>query len=85
MKKGLYIACILFTIQTFSQQLIKGKVSSNTNIPLEGASVFFNNTTIGALTNDKGEFELPVRNNNTYTYAALFEICLGMYCHSYLN
>lgn len=67
MKKGLYIACILFTLQTFSQQIIKGKVSSKTNTPLEGASVFFNNTTIGALTNDKGEFELPVRNNNTYT------------------
>lgn len=59
MKKGVLILFVLFSICISAQQIvIKGKVTSNTNTPLEGASVFLNNTTIGVLSNNLGEFEL---------------------------
>ncbi|MBC7936440.1 MAG: carboxypeptidase-like regulatory domain-containing protein [Rhizobacter sp.] len=54
------IACFLCTY-TYAQQAFKGKVlSAETDIPLNGVSVYFNNTSIGTLTNEKGEFIIPV-------------------------
>lgn len=66
MKKGLLITFILLATNIFAQQIIKGKITSIQNVPLEGASVYFNNTTIGALTDSNGEFELRI-NKGTYT------------------
>lgn len=64
MKKGLFIF-LLGTCQfIFAQYLVKGKIIDKTNTPLEGASVYFNNTTIGTLTDVNGEFELNASNNN---------------------
>lgn len=66
MKKGLFILYLFFTTLTFSQVHIQGNVVSNTNEPLEGASVYFNNTTIGTITNSEGNFELKAK-EGSYT------------------
>lgn len=59
MKIGLFTFIVLFlTFNSLSQSVIKGKVSTHNNVPLEGASVYLNNTTIGTITNEKGEFKL---------------------------
>ncbi|WP_347173550.1 carboxypeptidase-like regulatory domain-containing protein [Polaribacter uvawellassae] len=65
MKKGL-LTFLLFciSISVFSQTYIEGKVTTNTNEILEGASVYLNNTTIGTTTNSKGEFTLKVQKGN---------------------
>ena len=60
-KKGLFTLLFLTAFTTFSQS-IKGVVLDNkTNEPIESASVYFDNTTIGTSTNDKGEFSLPYK------------------------
>lgn len=71
MKKGLLIFLLFFSIFSFSQITIKGKLISNNNKPLEAASVYFNNTTIGTITNKKGEFSLKIKEGN-YTLVASF-------------
>ncbi|SNR17140.1 carboxypeptidase-like regulatory domain-containing protein [Tenacibaculum jejuense] len=55
---------------SFSQTNIKGTIVDNGN-PLEGASVYLNNTTIGAITNEKGAFELNFKEGN-YTLVVSF-------------
>ncbi len=73
MKKG-FIFFLLFTlisIYSFSQTKILGKVISDSNENIEGASVYLNNTTIGTITNDKGEFQLKAPNGN-YTLVISF-------------
>ncbi len=65
MKKGLiFILLSILSISTFSQTYIEGKVTTNSNEILEGASVYLNNTTIGTSTNNKGEFRLKVTKGN---------------------
>lgn len=64
MKKGLVILLLFYTALSFSQLTIKGKVHNNIHEPLEGASVYFNNTTVGTITNSKGEFELKIQEGN---------------------
>ena len=56
----LLLLCLLFIQNSFSQQFyIKGRVSDReTQLSLKGASVYINNTTIGAITDDNGDFEL---------------------------
>lgn len=73
MKKGFIIFFLFtfFSICSFSQIRIKGKVVSNNNESLEGASVYFNNTTVGTITNNKGEFQLKIPNGN-YTLVVSF-------------
>ncbi len=71
MKKGLFIFLLLLNSNSFSQILIKGNVFSETNKPLEGAAVYFNNTTIGTITNSKGEFELKIK-EGSYTLIVSF-------------
>ncbi|WP_440069830.1 carboxypeptidase-like regulatory domain-containing protein [Tenacibaculum discolor] len=71
MKKGLFIFLLFVSLISFSQTLIKGNVLSETNEPLEGASVYFNNTTTGTITNSKGEFELKIKEGN-YTLVVSF-------------
>ncbi|MGG6230331.1 carboxypeptidase-like regulatory domain-containing protein [Tenacibaculum sp. SDUM215027] len=71
MKKGLFIFLLFVSSISFSQILIKGNVFSETNKPLEGASIYFNNTTVGTITNSKGEFELKIKEGN-YTLVISF-------------
>ena len=60
MKKFIILILVLISINTSAQTLIKGRVVISKNIPLNGASVYLNNTSIGTTTNDEGEFELSV-------------------------
>ncbi len=53
------IAMLSLTTLSYSQVLLKGRISDNqTGEPLPGANVRFTGTTIGTTSNDKGEFEL---------------------------
>ncbi|MFT6842395.1 MAG: hypothetical protein ACJASR_001162 [Psychroserpens sp.] len=58
-KMKLTILCFYF-ISCFSySQTITGIVlDATTNLPIESASVYFDNMTIGTSTNNKGEFEI---------------------------
>lgn len=65
MKIGLFIILhFLFITAIYSQTIIKGKITSTENEILEGASVYVNNTTIGTITNNKGEFQLKIKKGN---------------------
>ena len=57
---ALLLLCLPFIQNSFSQQFyIKGRVTDGENqLPLKGASVYVNNTTIGSITDDNGNFEL---------------------------
>ncbi|CAM1370421.1 CarboxypepD_reg-like domain-containing protein [Tenacibaculum sediminilitoris] len=70
-KKRLVFLFVFVSSISFSQILIKGNILSETNKPLVGASVYFNNTTIGTITNSKGEFELKIKEGN-YTLIISF-------------
>lgn len=64
--KGIFLLIlILFFSNTFAQN-IRGKVlDAATNLPIESVAVYFNNTTIGTSTNDKGEFEIEQKEGVT--------------------
>jgi hypothetical protein len=52
-----FVVLLLFSLQAYSQINITGRVvDENNDRPLPGASVYFNNTTIGTYTNQQGEF-----------------------------
>lgn len=56
--------CTLFfiiSVNINSQITIKGKVLTSTKEPLEGAAVYFNNSTIGTTTNKNGEFSIKAK------------------------
>lgn len=61
MKKGLFFLIAFISLQVVSQIQIKGKVFNHKNEVLDGASVYLNNTTVGTTTNDKGVFELTIK------------------------
>lgn len=61
MKIRVFHFLLFLSFSIFSQNKIKGIVLSNENKPLEGASVYLNNTMIGAVTNSKGEFTLVTK------------------------
>ncbi|RDC56932.1 carboxypeptidase-like regulatory domain-containing protein [Pedobacter chinensis] len=55
------IFLILFTIPSvlFAQSMLMGKVLNEQNMqPVQNASVYFNNTQVGTITNEKGQFKL---------------------------
>ncbi len=59
----IYLVFLLLPYLSFSQ-ILKGKVlDAATNQPIETVAVYFDNTTIGTSTNEKGEFAI------TYTDA----------------
>lgn len=52
--------CFLIFVNTIYSQNIQGRIiDANTKEPIEGASVYFDNTTIGCISNNIGEFEIP--------------------------
>lgn len=65
MKKIILVFLVFSLSFSFVQaQVLKGIVTSQeTSSPLESVEVYFNNTTIGVLTNVKGEFEIPYNKN----------------------
>jgi CarboxypepD_reg-like domain len=53
------VVFLLMPVLSFSQSIISGTVlSEKTGLPIEGASVYFNNTSIGTIANNTGKFSL---------------------------
>tara|TARA_R110002073_G_scaffold108336_5_gene243450 strand:+ start:19084 stop:20343 length:1260 start_codon:yes stop_codon:yes gene_type:complete len=55
-----FIFFLAIIVQVSAQIRIKGKVLDEKDTPLEGASVYLNNTTKGTTTDNLGEFELLI-------------------------
>lgn len=52
---------IVFPLTVLSQVNLQGKViSEETNLPIPGASIYFNNTSVGSTTDTTGEFNFTV-------------------------
>lgn len=64
--KGVFgVMALLFSVMTFSQTEIKNTVLDGESfMPLESASVYVQNTTIGTITNTDGKFVLVVPNKH---------------------
>jgi outer membrane receptor for ferrienterochelin and colicins len=62
MKKLIYLILVL-PVMVLAQDKISGKILEQTEqkLPLPGANVYWLNTTVGAVTNFDGEFELPYK------------------------
>lgn len=59
-KMKFFILCLFFPFSLFSQQTLKGIITdSKTKLPVEYASVYFDGTTIGTITDVTGAFILP--------------------------
>lgn len=54
---------IVVGLHTYSQTITGIVLDKNTNTPIETASVYFDNTTIGTTTNSKGEFQIDNEHN----------------------
>ncbi len=53
------VLCGLFIVFIAQGQTLKGRVvDAQTNLPIETATVYFDNTTLGTTTNTKGEFSI---------------------------
>ena len=64
MKKYLYILFISIGFIGYSQEQLKGIIlenSSSKEVPLQGANVFWLNSTVGAVTAEDGTFSLPYK------------------------
>ncbi|MCB0427330.1 MAG: carboxypeptidase-like regulatory domain-containing protein, partial [Mangrovimonas sp.] len=58
MKSSFFLLILLLTIQgVFSQTIIGHVLDGQTREPLMGVSVYFDGTTIGSITNEKGAFK----------------------------
>jgi hypothetical protein len=68
MRKLLFILLILFTIKGYSQisTSIEGYVKDETGMALIGASVYLENTTQGATTNEKGYYQIEKVSPGSY-------------------
>ena len=63
MKNHIYLILYLISINFYSQS-IKGYVLDKlTKEPLESVSVYFNNTTLGVITNENGYFTIEKSKN----------------------
>ena len=61
MNKIIFTLFIILGFNNYAQTRISGKVIDTNNIPLIGAAVYLNNTSIGTTTDDLGEFELYIK------------------------
>ncbi len=61
MKSSIFLViCFLVIANTTHSQSIQGVINdAKTEEPIEGASVYFDNTTIGVISNSNGEFAIP--------------------------
>lgn len=57
MKQFIVLFIFLYTVVSFSQ-VIKGKVVDVNNVPLAGANIYFDGTTIATIADDNGNFSL---------------------------
>ncbi len=56
---------LLTTIYSFSQEKISGKITYENNLPLPGVNIYWENTEIGTVTDEKGNFSIPYSSGNT--------------------
>ncbi|TYB78528.1 carboxypeptidase-like regulatory domain-containing protein [Bizionia myxarmorum] len=56
--KYLLFIALFSILQTYSQEISGVIFDSNTNQPIEGASVYFDNTTVGTISNEEGLFNI---------------------------
>jgi len=65
MKKKLIYLVILIPFMSFSQEVFKGMIMDRNNpegnLGVFGANVYWLNTTVGTMTNEKGWFEIPYK------------------------
>lgn len=73
--RQIYLLFFLLSQIVFSQNIVKGKVIDENSNPVNGASIYVDNSTINTKTNDRGEFELNLPNGqyNLIAKANLFE------------
>lgn len=65
MKNIIFLYFLIFSLNSFSQK-INGKVSNKDKVPLSGASIYLDGTTISTVSDDNGNFTLeydPKANN----------------------
>jgi hypothetical protein len=60
MQRILLFFLLVFSIPALAQHLIKGVVLDEKQSPVQRASIFLSNTSVGTRTDDHGEFELSV-------------------------
>lgn len=65
MKTILYICCFLIYSSLYSQSISGTVYDSVTKEPLLGASVYFEGTTIGGITDEQGKFTLYTEKSST--------------------
>ena len=71
MRNFYFLFFLLTVFQLSAQKTISGKVVTNEGLPLEGAAVYFNSTSIGTTTDENGEFDLTVK-EGSYLLIASF-------------
>lgn len=55
-----FLFCIFFALAN-AQEITGVVLDKNTRLPIESASIYFDNTTVGTSTNLKGEFSIPFK------------------------
>ena len=63
MYKNIFYILLLFPLVAYSQNTIKGTVLNTDKQPIFGANIYWTNTTIGATSNENGQFTIPFKNN----------------------
>tara|TARA_R110002073_G_scaffold108336_5_gene243449 strand:+ start:17557 stop:18993 length:1437 start_codon:yes stop_codon:yes gene_type:complete len=63
-KQLLFFFLVAFSTHVFAQKKIHGIVLDHNEKPLIGATIYLNNTTAWTTSDDKGEFELPIKNDS---------------------
>ncbi|MFH6991281.1 carboxypeptidase-like regulatory domain-containing protein [Flavobacterium sp. FlaQc-48] len=62
--KNIYVfLSFFFTVAIFSQNILKGKISSKDNTPLEGVNIYFDGTTISTISDAGGNFTIQYEPN----------------------
>ena len=64
MKKYIIYLFILLPLGAISQNSTKGKILDTTNNPIIGANIYWENSTIGVISNENGLFEIKNLSNN---------------------
>ena len=57
--KILFKLFLLLPLFTMAQNSVSGVVYEAEDIPIVGAEIYWENTNIGTITNEKGAFEIP--------------------------
>ena len=66
MFKKITFLLLFFSVASYAQDPIKGIIKDENNQPLYGANVFWQNTTVGTITDDNGRFSLGKSDETTF-------------------